>query len=61
MAAPTQTPRSDLHTADPNPSIRHSLPLVIIVVGVFFGLVCGAFEITNTSVGWHIASGLDVF
>jgi hypothetical protein len=24
---------------------------------LLFGLVCGAFEITNTSIGWHIASG----
>jgi len=24
---------------------------------VVFGLACGAFEITNTSIGWHLASG----
>ena len=57
MTTPAPTPQSDSHDADPNPSIRHSLPLVIITVGVLFGLVCGAFEIANTSVGWHIASG----
>jgi hypothetical protein len=27
------------------------------VTAVLFGLACGAFEITNTSIGWHIASG----
>jgi hypothetical protein len=30
---------------------------VILLAGVAFGLVCGAFEITNTAIGWHLASG----
>lgn len=29
----------------------------MVVVAIVFGLVCGAFEITNTSIGWHISSG----
>ncbi len=38
---------------------RQSSPvaLSILAAGILFGLVCGAFEITNTSIGWHIASG----
>jgi hypothetical protein len=30
---------------------------VIIVAAVVFGFICGAFEITNTAIGWHLASG----
>jgi hypothetical protein len=30
---------------------------IIIGIAIAFGLVCGCFEITNTSIGWHIASG----
>ena len=33
------------------------MPPVIIGAAIVFGLVCGCFEITNTSIGWHIASG----
>jgi hypothetical protein len=33
------------------------VPVWIVAVAVLFGLLCGAFEITNTSIGWHIASG----
>ena len=57
MAAPASTPRSTPLASGPSPLFRRSLPPVIIAAGIFFGLVCGAFEITNTSIGWHLASG----
>lgn len=32
-------------------------PAWTVAAAVFVGLACGAFEITNTSIGWHIAAG----
>jgi hypothetical protein len=47
------TVRPARSTGSPHPPI----PGLILAAGLLFGLVCGAFEITNTSIGWHIASG----
>ena len=57
MAEPATTTRAASVTPEENPHFRRNLPPVIIAAGVVFGLVCGAFEITNTSIGWHLASG----
>jgi hypothetical protein len=58
-AGPTMKPAAatDTATARTTPLFRRNLPPVIIAAAVSFGLVCGAFEITNTSIGWHLASG----
>jgi hypothetical protein len=60
-----ETPKTTeaLTTAAPGSAERSRAPHghrdlhFTIIIGVLFGLVCGAFEITNTSIGWHIASG----
>ncbi|MEE4273500.1 MAG: hypothetical protein V2I67_17630, partial [Thermoanaerobaculales bacterium] len=56
MTASAPTPgTAEIATASRS---RHPpVPLSIVAAGVLFGLVCGAFEITNTSIGWHIAAG----
>jgi len=54
MTAPTPEPTEIAATGQLRLS---SPPLSIVAAGILFGLVCGAFEITNTSIGWHIASG----
>ena len=56
MTAPAPNPTTLPVTASDRPS-RAGVPAGILVTAVLFGLACGAFEITNTSIGWHIASG----
>ncbi len=57
MTEPARTTRAAPVTSEENPLFRRNIPLVIVAAGLVFGLVCGAFEITNTSIGWHLASG----
>jgi len=57
MAAHAPAPRSDLHDSELTLPDAQRLPPIIIATAVAFGLVCGAFQITNTSIGWHITSG----
>ena len=57
MTEPAETTRAASVTSEENPLFRRNIPLVIVAAGLVFGLVCGAFEITNTSIGWHLASG----
>ena len=57
MTEPAATTRAALLNAEENTLFRQNLPPAIIAAGLFFGLICGAFEITNTSIGWHLASG----
>ncbi len=57
MTEPAETTRAAPATSEENPLFRRNIPLVIVAAGLVFGLVCGAFEITNTSIGWHLASG----
>jgi hypothetical protein len=40
------------------PSLELSPHRAVIAAALAFGLLCGAFEITNTAIGWHITSGL---
>lgn len=54
MTAPQPDPQNDTPTPI---SDRPAIPPSILITAVVFGLMCGAFEITNTSIGWHIASG----
>jgi hypothetical protein len=54
----TSAPATGLRDDSSTPSTdRPRTPRSIVVSAVAFGLLCGAFEITNTSIGWHIASG----
>ena len=55
MTAPAPTPSSAAPSLEP-PS-RVVLHPIVIAAAVFFGLALGAFEITNTSIGWHLGSG----
>lgn len=52
--APT-TPAETEVIADSTPRRRPSP--AIVAAAIAFGLACGAFEITNTAIGWHIAAG----
>lgn len=53
MTAPAPDTAPD--TAPAPPVLSPSRPLVAAAIA--FGLLCGASEITNTAVGWHVASG----
>lgn len=58
MTAPPSTPRTE--STDPSPIASPRplpLPTAAVAAAILFGAVCGAFEITNTSIGWHLASG----
>jgi len=55
MTAPSPAPRPDNPSPSSDSTIRTQR--LLLVAAIAFGLVCGAFEITNTSIGWHIASG----
>ncbi len=57
MTATAPTPPSRSPSPEQVSSGRRRPHRAIIAVAVLFGLVCGAFEITNTSIGWHLASG----
>jgi hypothetical protein len=48
---------ADADQTSPNPSSRPTPPASMVVAAVLVGLVCAAHEVTNTSIGWHIASG----
>jgi hypothetical protein len=39
------------------PAPHQKIPLVMIVAAALAGAVLGLFEIANTSIGWHLASG----
>jgi hypothetical protein len=56
MTSPAPAPETVEIAAVGKPRLP-KLPLSIVAAGILFGLVVGAFEITNTSIGWHIASG----
>lgn len=58
MTATAPTPPSRSPSPEQVSSSRRSPQRAIIAAAVLFGLACGAFEITNTSIGWHLASGL---
>ncbi len=55
MTAPAPTQSSSVPSPDPPP--RRGFHPLIIAAAVLFGLALGAFEITNTSIGWHLGSG----
>jgi hypothetical protein len=58
-AEPMTTPTTQIEPppASSTPSAGGGSPPAVILAAVLFGLACGAFEITNTSIGWHVASG----
>ena len=35
----------------------HRIPALIAIAAIVTGAVLGTFEIANTSIGWHLASG----
>jgi len=57
MTAPAPTPPAAVSPPEPEPGSRNGLKTTILVTAVLFGLAIGVFEITNTSIGWHLASG----
>lgn len=57
MTAPAPTPRSPAQPSEQAPPVPFLRSPTTVAIAVLFGLVCGAFEITNTSIGWHLASG----
>ncbi len=57
MTANAPTPRSPSPPFEQSVPVRHGPAPTILATAVIFGLACGAFEITNTSIGWHLASG----
>ncbi len=57
MAVPAPIARPDAAEPRPETAAGGVLPPIMVAAAVAFGLLCGAFEITNTSIGWHIASG----
>ena len=57
MTASSPAPRVDHPLPAQVSASRKRIPPVIIGAAIAFGLVCGCFEITNTSIGWHVASG----
>ncbi|MCU0303336.1 MAG: hypothetical protein MUC56_04690 [Thermoanaerobaculales bacterium] len=57
MPPPAPPPSTDAEPATPSPHPRPAPPAAIVVIAVLVGLICGAHQIANTSIGWHIASG----
>ena len=57
MTASAPTPPAAVSPPEPEVGSRIGFQRTILVTAVLFGLAIGVFEITNTSIGWHLASG----
>jgi len=52
-----QPPRNQADAHPDIPASAYRIPTVVVVAALLCGALLGTFQIANTSIGWHLASG----